>query len=100
MKVIPFGGTGMVGSGVLLECLDSPRVHDVLVIGRRGVGIAHPKLQELLHEDFLEFKGIQERISGRDAGFFCLGVSSIEGHTRSIIGSAEINEGAVNGGTG
>ena len=49
MRVVLFGATGMVGSGVLLECLDSPRVDSVLVVGRSSTGISHPKVREILH---------------------------------------------------
>lgn len=66
----------MVGSGVLLECLDSPRVREVLVVGRSSTGVTHPKVREMLHQNFLEFKGMQSEFAGRDACFFCLGVSS------------------------
>jgi uncharacterized protein YbjT (DUF2867 family) len=76
MKVVLFGGTGMVGSGVLLECLDSPRVEWVVSVSRSSTGVTHPKLRELLHRDFLEFKTIRDHFVGADACFFCLGVSS------------------------
>jgi len=76
MKVVLFGATGMVGSGVLLECLDSPRVASVVSVSRSSTGVSHPKLREVLHRDFLEFKTIREDFVGADACFFCLGVSS------------------------
>jgi uncharacterized protein YbjT (DUF2867 family) len=76
MKVVLFGATGMVGSGVLLECLDSPRIESVLSVSRSSTGVAHPKLREILRRDFLEFKTIREHFVGADACFFCLGVSS------------------------
>lgn len=76
MKVVLFGATGMVGSGVLLECLDSPRVESVLAVGRSVTGRSHPKLREIVHADFLEFKTIAAQLFGADACFFCLGVSS------------------------
>jgi uncharacterized protein YbjT (DUF2867 family) len=76
VKVVIFGASGMVGSGVLLECLDDARVSDVLVIGRSATGITHPKLEEVLHRDFFDYGAIQARLSGWDACFFCLGVSS------------------------
>jgi uncharacterized protein YbjT (DUF2867 family) len=77
VKVVLFGSTGMVGSGVLLECLDSPRVDSVLSVSRSSTGVTHPKLRELLHKNFLEFKTIREQFAGADACFFCLGVSSV-----------------------
>jgi uncharacterized protein YbjT (DUF2867 family) len=76
MKVVLFGASGMVGSGALLECLDDARVSSVLVVGRSTTGVTHPKLQELLHRDFFDYSPIQPRLSGWDACFFCLGVSS------------------------
>jgi uncharacterized protein YbjT (DUF2867 family) len=76
MKVVLFGGTGMVGSGALLECLDSPRVESVVSVSRSSTGVVHPKLREILHRDFLEFKTIRSDFVGADACFFCLGVSS------------------------
>jgi uncharacterized protein YbjT (DUF2867 family) len=76
MKVVLFGATGMVGSGVLLECLDSPRVSSVLAVGRSSTGVHHDKLREILHRDFLDFASLSDRFTGMDACFFCLGVSS------------------------
>jgi uncharacterized protein YbjT (DUF2867 family) len=76
MKVVLFGGTGMVGSGVLLECLDSPRIDSVVSVSRSGTGLVHPKLREILHRNFLEFKTIRGEFVGAVACFFCLGVSS------------------------
>jgi len=76
VKVVLFGATGMVGSGVLLECLDSPRVSSVVAVGRSRSGRAHPKLQEIIHTDFLDFGSISAELAGSDACFFCLGVSS------------------------
>jgi uncharacterized protein YbjT (DUF2867 family) len=77
VNVVIFGATGMVGSGVLLECLADPRIGAVLVVGRRPVGITAPKLREILHEDFLDFRPIQSELAACDACFFCLGVSSV-----------------------
>jgi uncharacterized protein YbjT (DUF2867 family) len=76
MKVIIFGATGMVGRGVLLECLADERVEAVLAIGRSPTGVDHPKLRELRHGDLLGLAPIEERLAGFDACFFCLGVSS------------------------
>ena len=76
MRAILFGATGMVGSGVLKECLDDPRVEKVLVLGRGTCGVHHEKLEEILHGDFFDYSGIEERLRGYDAGFFCLGVSA------------------------
>jgi uncharacterized protein YbjT (DUF2867 family) len=66
----------MVGGGVLLECLDDPRVDSVLVVGRTPTGIRHPKLEEVLHADFFDYSALPARFGGLDACFFCLGVTS------------------------
>lgn len=75
-KVIITGATGMVGKGVLLECLDHPAIAEVLVIGRNPVGISHPKLKELIHKDFADFSSVSEALKGYDACYFCLGISA------------------------
>ncbi|NQU86393.1 MAG: NAD-dependent epimerase/dehydratase family protein [Mariniphaga sp.] len=75
-NVIITGATGMVGKGVLLECLDNKSINEVLVIGRNPIGIEHPKLKELIHKDFTNFSEVKNQLSGYDACFFCLGVSS------------------------
>jgi uncharacterized protein YbjT (DUF2867 family) len=75
MNVIIFGATGMIGAGVLTECLKDPRISTVLVVGRSPCGVAHPKLTEVLHQDFQNFGAIADRLTG-DACFFCLGVSA------------------------
>jgi len=77
MKVVVFGATGMVGKGVLLECLDDPRVTKVLVVGRGSAGVQHEKLEEVLHADFEDYTAIEEKLAGYDACFFCLGISSV-----------------------
>ncbi|HWN18165.1 MAG TPA: hypothetical protein VNO19_04535 [Gemmatimonadales bacterium] len=76
MKVILFGGTGMVGAGVLIECLEDPRVSSILIIGRQSCGVSHPKLTELIRSDFFDYSDARDDLSGYDACFFCLGVSS------------------------
>lgn len=76
MKAILFGATGMVGQGVLRECLLDPGVERVLSVSRRPSGTRHEKLAEIVHGDFLDFSGIADRFRGYDACFFCLGVSS------------------------
>lgn len=76
MKVILFGATGMIGQGVLRECLQDPRVEHVLAIGRNPSGHRHEKLREIPHRDFLDFSPLEEEFKGYDACFFCLGVSS------------------------
>jgi hypothetical protein len=77
MKAIITGATGMVGEGVLLECLGHPDVTQVLVINRKPGGILHPKLKEILHTDFFNLSAIGSQLAGYDACFFCLGVSSV-----------------------
>ena len=77
ISVIITGATGMVGEGVLLECLADPRVGRVLVINRKPAGVVHPKLTEVVHADFHDLSAIESRLAGYDACFFCLGVSSI-----------------------
>lgn len=76
MKVIIFGASGMVGGGVLLECLDEPQVESILVVGRTPIGIEDAKIQEVLHQDFFDYTAIEKSLSGYDACFFCLGVSA------------------------
>lgn len=77
IKAIIFGATGMVGEGVLLQTLNHTDVESVLVIGRRPCGITHSKLNEIIHNDFYNYKTIEEQLRGYNACFFCLGVSSI-----------------------
>jgi uncharacterized protein YbjT (DUF2867 family) len=77
MKVILFGATGMVGQGVLRECLVDPGVERVLVVGRSPTGQQDAKLKEILHKDFFDFSAIESELTGYDACFFCLGVSSV-----------------------
>jgi len=76
MKVILFGGSGMLGQGVLRECLRDPRVTAVLAIGRTPLGETHGKLQQIVHPDFTDFSPLEAQLGGADACFFCLGVSS------------------------
>jgi uncharacterized protein YbjT (DUF2867 family) len=76
MKVILFGASGMVGQGVLRECLLDTGVESVLSIVRSATGQQHPKLQEIVHQDVAALSPIEDRLRGYDACFFCLGVSS------------------------
>ena len=75
-KVILTGATGMIGKGVLLECLDHEEIGEVLTIVRNPVKLKHPKLKERIHKDFTDFSTIENLLSGYDACFFCLGISS------------------------
>jgi uncharacterized protein YbjT (DUF2867 family) len=77
IKAIITGATGMVGEGVLHECLLHPEVESVLVINRRPCKVQHPKLKEVLHPDFSDFSGLEKELIGYNAGFFCMGVSSV-----------------------
>jgi uncharacterized protein YbjT (DUF2867 family) len=76
MNVILFGATGMVGQGVLRECLLDPDVHQILSIVRTPSNQPHPKLRELVHTDFFDYSAIEPELTGFDACFFSLGVSS------------------------
>jgi uncharacterized protein YbjT (DUF2867 family) len=77
MNVILFGGTGMVGQGVLRECLQDPRVEHVLLVVRDPTGTTSSKLTELVHQDFFDWTSVEDQFNGYDACFFCLGVSAV-----------------------
>src|ERR1700726_2036902 len=77
MKVILFGATGMVGQGVLRECLLDAGVESVLAVGRSPTGRQHAKLREMVHDNFIDYSAIEPQLAGYDACFFCLGVSSV-----------------------
>ncbi len=77
IRVIITGATGMVGEGVLHECLQHDAIKDVLVINRKPCGVVHPKLQEIIHTNFFDITSLREKLTGFDACFFCLGVSSV-----------------------
>ncbi len=77
IRAIITGATGMVGEGVLQECLEHPDVEAVLVLGRKTCGVIHPKLKEILHADFYDLSPIADKLSGYNACFFCLGKSSV-----------------------
>ena len=77
IKAIITGATGMVGEGVLHECLNSPDVEQVLIINRKPSGINHPKLKEIIHGNFFDFSAIESKLTGYNACYFCLGVSSV-----------------------
>jgi len=76
MNVLIFGATGMVGQGVLRECLNDVDVQRVQTIGRTGTGAHHPKLREVVHGDMWHYASIESQLTGFDACFFCLGVAS------------------------
>ena len=77
MKILVFGATGMVGQGVLRECLRDPGITTVITVGRRPTGQKHDKLQEILHGDLADISQFASRFTAVDACFFCLGVSSL-----------------------
>ncbi len=77
IKAIITGATGMVGEGVLIECLNHPDVEQVLVINRKPGGVSHQKLREIIHRDFFDLVPIEKQLAGFNACFFCLGVSSV-----------------------
>lgn len=75
-KVIITGATGMVGKGILLECLDHQEIDEVLVIGRSTIGMIHPKLKEMIKKDFSDFADVADKLTGYDACFYALGISA------------------------
>ena len=77
INAIIFGATGMVGEGVLHECLKHPDIESVLVINRRSCRVNHKKLKEIIHTDFSNFSPLEGEIAGYNACYFCMGVSSI-----------------------
>jgi uncharacterized protein YbjT (DUF2867 family) len=76
VKIILFGATGMVGQGVLRECLLDPEVETVLLIGRTPTGQKHAKLREIVGKNLFDYTDIEGELRGYDACFFCLGVTS------------------------
>jgi uncharacterized protein YbjT (DUF2867 family) len=77
IRVILTGATGMVGEGVLHECLDNVFIEEILIINRKPSGKSHPKLREIIHGDFTNLQPIEDQLTGFNACFFCLGVSSV-----------------------
>ena len=77
IKAIITGASGMVGEGVLYECLENNDVEEILVIGRRSCGYTHPKLKEIVHPDMYNLSSIEDQLESYDACFFCLGTSSV-----------------------
>jgi uncharacterized protein YbjT (DUF2867 family) len=72
-RLVIVGATGMVGGYALRYALDHPTAGRVTAIGRRKLGISHPKLDEVLHRDFADCSALAETLSGQDAAIFCLG---------------------------
>ena len=77
MNILIFGATGMVGQGVLRECLLAPDVARVVAVGRNATGVQHPKLQDVVIKNMTDYSGFEPQLQGFDACFFCLGVSSV-----------------------
>ncbi|MEO6489706.1 MAG: NAD-dependent epimerase/dehydratase family protein [Ferruginibacter sp.] len=77
IKVIITGSTGMVGEGVLHECLQHEAIESILVLNRKNCGIIHPKLKEIIHQDFYDIQPLESQLTGYNACFFCLGISSV-----------------------
>ncbi len=92
MNVVIFGATGMIGQGVLRECLLDPEVQRVVTVGRTPTGQQHPKLEEIVHADLFDLTAIEPELTDLDACFFCLGVSAAgmteEKYTRVTYGIA------------
>jgi uncharacterized protein YbjT (DUF2867 family) len=90
MNVVIFGATGMIGQGVLRECLLDPEVQRVVTVGRAATGQQHPKLEEIVHKDLFDLTAIEPKLANLDACFFCLGISSAgmseEEYTRVTYG--------------
>ena len=77
IKAIITGATGMVGEGVLHECLHNDAIESILVINRKPCGTSHPKLKEIIHSDFYNFSAIEPQLTNYNACFFCLGTTSL-----------------------
>jgi nucleoside-diphosphate-sugar epimerase len=77
IRAIITGTTGMVGEGVMHQCLQHPDVEAVLIINRKPSGYKHPKLTEIVHADFFDLKPIEDQLGGYNACYFCLGISSV-----------------------
>lgn len=77
LNVIITGATGMIGEGVLHECLKHSHIEKVLVITRRPTGYSDPKLQEIVHDDFMDLTSISDQLSGYNACYYCIGVTSV-----------------------
>lgn len=77
MKIIITGATGLVGGGVLIECLQSNKVSEILSVSRKSCNVKHPKLKELLAPDFMKIEGFAKDLTGYDACFYCAGISSV-----------------------
>lgn len=77
MKVVITGGSGMVGRGVLLECLDHEKIREVISIGRSEIDLSHPKLTQIVHKDFSDYNPIQDQLQNVDAAYLNMGISAV-----------------------
>jgi hypothetical protein len=77
IRAIITGTTGMVGEGVMHQCLQNDDVKEVLIINRKPSGYTHPKLKEIIYADFFDLSAIAHQLAGYNACFFCLGISSV-----------------------
>jgi hypothetical protein len=77
LNVLITGSTGMVGEGVLLVCLQNPAIERIAVVNRQSLGLTDSKLTEIVHPDFYDLSTIEDQLTGFDACYFCLGMSSI-----------------------
>ncbi|NQV41046.1 MAG: epimerase [Candidatus Marinimicrobia bacterium] len=76
VKAIITGSTGMIGEGVIHECLNHPKVESILVINRKSCGVEHPKVKEIIHNDFSDFSSIEDELKGYNTGYLIMGVSA------------------------
>ena len=76
-RIIIFGASGMVGRGILLECLDSNHVDSIVMVNRKSIGVQHEKLKEVIHSDFLDYSVIEDEMKNLDACFWPLGISAV-----------------------
>ena len=77
MKIIVTGATGMVGEGVILECIRNEKISEVLMLNRKHFDLQHPKLKEVIIQDFMHLEEVKETLTNYDACFFCAGISSV-----------------------
>lgn len=77
LKVIITGTTGMVGEGIMQVCLNHPAIDKVLILNRRTAGVKHPKLTEVLHWDFTDLTPVADQLTGYDACYHCMGITSV-----------------------
>ncbi len=77
MNVLITGASGMVGKGVLLECIDHPKVKKVISIGRSNINLEHPKFKQIIHKDFLDYSSISDQLKEIDACYLCMGISAM-----------------------